>query len=400
MNREHGTPQNSGLAAPRAQAGTQWSPPDYPALVFRSSVLPGPGARFLARLLFEGKPFVDVEVDAENPIVPFSLGGDTDPRPFIEGKLNYQVNSGGVLLIVSNLRYPGGTVAEHVLDSTVPDAAAQPERDEELMKKTSREYVSDAAATSRHRLFKPISGNTPERAPLDTNIAPYWFVGQLLVEFPKAVGVATATLIAAKRKENTGLYLLTCAHNLFNHTYGGRAEVITFQRGLNGQPEPPYPVVQAADWFYPNEWPDYAIGEDILPGSIGPKLLQQSQVYDYGLIRLRSKIDVTDCPMMTARRDDHLQDREAQLIGMYKWNGEEDNMYVGTGKIDVVTDVLLGYKISTDAGTSGTAVMESPITSPPGIVGVHIKAGLPGDNHNYGRRLTQDVIDRIESWQS
>ncbi|MGD1897096.1 MAG: trypsin-like serine peptidase [Phormidesmis sp.] len=242
---------------------------------------------------------------------------------------------------------------------------------------------------------KPINGNVPKRVPSDTKHEPYWFVGQLTMTFPNQKSyIGTGTIIKAKKKGQTGLYVLTCAHNLYDARDGGRAVKVSFQRGLNGQTHPPYPAVEADDWYYPSDYPDNSISKGVDISQLGAELVKQSRALDYGLVKLREKIDVENCPEIMALDDRALQGIDVALIGLYGWENQDDNMYVGRGKVEIVKDQQLGYPISTDRGASGTAVM-----SEKGIVAVHTHSGLEGDGNNYGRRITKEVIAHVESWQ-
>lgn len=97
------------------------------------------------------------------------------------------------------------------------------------------------------------------------------------------------------------------------------------------------------------------------------------------------------------KRSKELNQLPVELVGLYGWQNQDDNMYVAKGKIDKVDPEQLGYAISTDIGTSGTGVM---IPKDRSIVAVHTHSGVSGDNHNYARRMTVKVIDEIRAWQS
>ncbi|MGD1715543.1 trypsin-like serine peptidase [Dapis sp. BLCC M172] len=246
-------------------------------------------------------------------------------------------------------------------------------------------------------LGKSIPGNVPVRAPENTKQFPYWFVGKLSMEFPNGKKyLGTGTLIAAKFKGDTGLYVLTCAHNLYDKSDGGRAIKVSFQRGLNGQATPPYPVVEAVDWHYPAGYPSNSIPRNLDKSQLGSNLLRTSEALDYGLVKLKEKIEVTNAPEIVAKDNRELHRLNVKLVGLYGWEGHKNNMYVGTGEITVINPEQLGYPISTALGTSGTAVMTEDYSS---IVAVHTHAGLPGDDHNYGRRMTDEVIEEIRGWQ-
>jgi len=96
-----------------------WSPPDYPDLVFSVVMITSPEPAFSAIITYRGQPFLEATLNAANPSIPFSLSDETRPAsPFIKGQLDYIVlNSATAELDVADLQYPGGSVASQILAS-------------------------------------------------------------------------------------------------------------------------------------------------------------------------------------------------------------------------------------------------------------------------------------------
>lgn len=359
-----------------------WTAADYPLTVSTWNLSIIPPAFYIEVALAESaappSAFVGAELSAACPEVPFSLSRDSRETPLVSGQLTFCESEGKAIAVLSGLSYPGGSAGGMELSSfTLPPQSAD----------------------SGSGILKPV-GNDPKPAPPDTKVAPYWFVGQLSMTFPNGKAyIGTATLIAAKQGAQTGLYLLTCAHNLYDASDGGRAVKISFHRALNGAANPPYAEIEADDWFYPGDFEGVALSRTVPPQTVGTALLRQSVARDFGLVRLKTQVNLADAPTLLAGTDKNLQGAEVQLIGLYGWDDQDEAMNVGTGSLDVIEPARLGYQISTMQGASGTAVQLSPIESPAQIVGIHVLAGDDGDNHNYAVRLTKANIAEIEAWQ-
>jgi|GEM_PF-2601029 len=111
---------NGGAFSPTS-AGffPNWSPPDYPDLVFSVVAIANPEPAFSAVINYRGQPFLEGTLNTAQPSIPFSLSDEDMPeKPFIKGQLNYTVLSGGVIeLTVTDLQYPGGSVTSQFLAS-------------------------------------------------------------------------------------------------------------------------------------------------------------------------------------------------------------------------------------------------------------------------------------------
>jgi hypothetical protein len=104
-----------------------WSPPDYSALVISwfvedEDVPDGPRFRVLITLDVSRRgsaaasgDIVSTLLTREDESVPFSLRDEMSRAPFLAGELRYEAEPDTARLVVQDLRYPGGSVARHVL---------------------------------------------------------------------------------------------------------------------------------------------------------------------------------------------------------------------------------------------------------------------------------------------
>lgn len=245
--------------------------------------------------------------------------------------------------------------------------------------------------TAETLVGSPIPGNIPESVANSDRI-PFDRVGLLRMTFPNSKEYyGTGTLIAINKNDTETKYVLTCAHNLYDQSDGGKATKVTFTRAYN-KPDEPYPCVEADNWFYPDGYPDVAIPRIIDVDSLKANDLDAEISLDYGLVELKVAIKINLLPQMKAETVQQLKAKAVQLNG-YGWFGTA--MSHATGKIGVVTNEWLKYPISTRKGASGTAIMAEDNST---IVGVHTRGTSATENMNRGIRLTQKVIDKIKGW--
>lgn len=365
---------------PTAGDSGSWHPQGEPRMLFAWTRLAAPARGYRVCATYNGALFVADCLTPDRPHLPFSVSQDKSGSPTISGELALSVDDDGAAalrLTIRDLKYPSGQVPQQLLAQHPLDV--------------------EPADANRGVIFKPIDGSVPVRAPLDTDVPPYCYVGQLAMSFPNGERyIGTGTLIEARNKADSGRYVLTCAHNLFDRKDGGRATRVSFQQGLNDQDPPPHPVIEAEDWFYPDDYPDVALSRTLDHRLLGQGLIEQSIGLDYGLVRLSEQIAVENPPLPTVYGDDALMDLKVRLCGLYGWHDHDEQMFQVAGRIDRVEPAVLGYPISTAVGTSGTAVTFGESA----IVAVHACPGDEGDAHNYGARITSEVIERLNSWQA
>lgn len=289
--------------------------------------------------------------------VPFSAHEPGSRQQMLQGILRYELSERLATLKVADLNCPGGPIQEA-----------------KLWRSPARRNI---------RVNKPVPHSDPVRAPLNTAVPPYTFAGRLTLAFPSgAEFYGTGTLIQARNPRDSGLYVLTCAHNLFDSEEGGEVRTVKFQRGLNGQEHPPFPEVAAAQWFFLDEYRRYERDEQ-----------------DFGLVKLAEQAAVENCPFMAPKTDEQLRTTpDITLVGLYGWQGTNNCMFSGAGQVGPITAAELGYNVSTSDGASGTAVLHGQDLNE--IVAVHTTAGLEGDDHNYGVRITERVVQDVEGWQA
>lgn len=241
-------------------------------------------------------------------------------------------------------------------------------------------------------IFKPIPGNNPE--PIhDTLKIPYWYVGILRMTFPNGKNYyGTGTLIVENESQETS-YVLTCAHNLYDKADGGRATAVSFEQAFS-HVFAPFPVNQAVDFFYPENYPDVSIPRNANLNELGENLLMANINADYALVKLKNPVKLTDvsvAPVVKTKTTEELQDLLVQING---YGFYETTMSHATGTISEVTDYALRYGITTAQGASGSAIMMNDNQT---IVGIHTRS-VPGKNLNQGVRITPEILAQINTW--
>jgi len=238
---------------------------------------------------------------------------------------------------------------------------------------------------------KVIPNNVPERVH-DSAQAPYKYVGLLEMKFPNQESYfGTATLIVDPTNDKGSSYVLTCAHNLFDAEDGGKAIKVTFTPAYN-DPFKPYETIDATDWFYPEGYPDVAISKSVQEGTIGAKLLLESNELDYGLVKLSVPVPFDNIPTMVIENDATLLDLPVQING---YGYYDEAMSHATGIINgPITATSLEYAITTMKGASGSAIVKTDGVS---IVGIHTRA-VDGEDRNAGVRITADVVAKVTEW--
>ena len=267
-------------------------------------------------------------------------------------------------------------------------------------------YQYSDLSNGKNTIFQPIPSNTPVRAPTDTSTAPYCFAGQLKMEFTDKLTkqiksyVGTATLIESKDKKDAGLYVLTCAHNLYDPT-DGPATKVTFIPGMNAQPHPPA-TIEAESFHYPPQYTGVAISLGADRSMLAAEFLALNCQYDYGLVKLKQAhtIDKKYPSIEPFATDSDLKHNpHVALCGLYGWATDQSEMFLGEGNIDTIklTGNTLEYNVSTRPGASGTAITSKGSDH---IVGVHEGSGPSVGTFNLGHRLNLDSIAQIKGWQT
>lgn len=250
--------------------------------------------------------------------------------------------------------------------------------------------------------YKPLPGSVPTPVS-NVSAPPACFVGKLEIVFQKDDGttlkvLGTGTLIQADDVTKNGHYVLTCAHNLYDPAYG-KAHSVKFLPGFNGQDSA---HGHAGTAFFPDKYPRVAIGRLQDRSQIAPELLKVSTDLDYGLVKLGKPVNLKESnwPCMSPLPEGKLDGKTVLLTGLYGYNDEDDTMFqvVGGEIVGVLADEL-HYNASTDAGSSGTAVMLATASGKLEVVGVHVRAGGGKDNFNIARRLNASAINNIVDWQ-
>lgn len=226
-----------------------------------------------------------------------------------------------------------------------------------------------------------------------TTALPYNCIGQITSHFPNGVYTGTGTLIDE-------YHVLTCAHNIFNNLTGKLIKNATFACARNGGNYPYGAPIEAADVFITDDYretsPPNPNDPNFNPGEITPYLA------DYGLIRLKTPVpnQVVNFPRMYAATD---QELTAQMrIAGYPGD-KPDTMWEATGAVTTPPAPFLFYRIATLNGQSGASVLgrfQHPVGNFwYGIVGIHVAGSTqPAINTNFAVRVTQEVMDTVNSW--
>lgn len=245
---------------------------------------------------------------------------------------------------------------------------------------------------NKENMFAPIPGNVPEKVK-DTKITPYKFVGLLKMTFPNGEEYVGTGTVIAKGIEKDSFYVLTCAHNLYDKSDGGKAKKIEFVRAYN-DPDKPFASIEAASWHYPEKYPDVAISRHdektlLLENNID--MLQVDINLDYGIVKLKSSVNSVDgFPGLVVKTSKELQDLAVEING-YGWFDEK--MSHAKGLIKEVGDKYLRYPISTKVGASGSAIKKGNSKE---IIGIHTRGY--NDKLNQGVRITESVKNEIFDW--
>ena len=216
---------------------------------------------------------------------------------------------------------------------------------------------------------------------------PWNMVGQLIMRFPNGDYYSgTGTLV-----DKT--HVLTAAHNVYGHDFGGEATDVWFVPARNGSVQP-YGSVQASKFFFPQAYRKQALPSPLaLDGNIDDMKHYEN---DYAVIRLSSPLNLPYIAMYAAS-DEELTSTTAGITG-YPSDQAFGTMWSASGNVSVEDFGLLGYKIDTYKGESGASLMMS-FEDPSGLVsaGIHV-AGSREHNSNFAVRLTHERITHIERW--
>lgn len=251
--------------------------------------------------------------------------------------------------------------------------------------------------------FQPIPDNIPSRV-VDTSISPYCFSGQLAMTFEDGkTYIGTATVIRSIK--HTGLYLLTCAHNVYDAVSGEPTSVI-FYPGLNSDPDSDQHCIEpipAVSWYFPSAYVGVATTRKIDRSLLSHEMLASITQYDYAVVKLATPVPGLPSPVPTVRQatDAELKcDRAITLNGLYGWI-EDYDMYSSSGVINTAAGALtatqLQYDASTAPGSSGTAVAWGDHKKH--FIGVHNGSG-PSTKplYNVGHRFDQISLQNIAHW--
>ncbi|SFW75080.1 trypsin-like serine peptidase [Amycolatopsis australiensis] len=200
------------------------------------------------------------------------------------------------------------------------------------------------------------------------------------------LGLLSATMPDGEVLEATAFaiapqYVVTAAHAVYDHDYGGRAVGVTFAAARDAG-RTPFGVVKATTWTYPGQYPS------------------GGRPYDYCLVRLAAPLpsQVTSY-RLTAAPDRDLEAGTWQVAGYPDDKSPENSLWYDSGKLLSPPGTrILRYRISTSGGQSGAPVSPYLDERSPAAVGVH--AGVAADKKsNEAVRLTREVIEEIESWK-
>lgn len=240
-------------------------------------------------------------------------------------------------------------------------------------------------------VFEPIPGSNPEHV-ADTTKEPYKNVGLLRMTFPNnKTYIGTGTIIA-KGEEKNSLFILTCAHNLYDLSDGGEVTKVEFLRGFN-DPTKPFASIEAESWHYPSGYPSVAISkvdENQLLKSKDVKVETEISL-DYGIVKLKSLVNSEDgFPVMVVKTKEDLENLDVQING-YGYFGKK--MSHVAGPIKQVGDTYLRYPLSTKKGASGSSIVKENGKE---IVGIHTRAY--SEEFNQGVRITESVKNEVLGW--
>lgn len=182
-----------------------------------------------------------------------------------------------------------------------------------------------------------------------------------------------------------GYYVLTAAHCLYLHNYGGFASQIRVVPAKDGTLMP-FSSAYATDLTVTNEWID-----------------SKDWNYDWGLITLdRSIGDITGwMGLTTADPDDGIYTGTLHTAGYPGDLNSGTMMYYTSNTGAYATDTKHWYYLDTYGGQSGSAVwIYDSETGDPLVVTVHAYGNSGGTTPNSGTRLSHDNLDILTAWQA
>ncbi|MBN3835044.1 trypsin-like peptidase domain-containing protein [Burkholderia sp. Ac-20344] len=221
-----------------------------------------------------------------------------------------------------------------------------------------------------HAVFPP---DTRTRVS-NTRISPWNGVGMLEILFPDGqTYLGTATLV-----DDT--HVATSAHNLFDSACGGRAAAIRFYPANNGSADHPYGRFTANKVYYPAAFEQNELDDSL----------------DYGIIRLATAVpdDLTRYTLKVAA-DRVLQTTPVRIAGYPSDKQPAKTMWTATGSLTDVTPTLLGYRISTAQGQSGSAIVAQDDAGQWCIYGIHVGSRAAA---NIGCRINETVRANMVGW--
>lgn len=254
-----------------------------------------------------------------------------------------------------------------LLSSLVPVVIAE----EESTVTTLETSQSESSVVSSN--LEAIIGEDNQYKVLDTQASPYQAVVHLELHFNAGIADGTGVLIAPD-------LVLTVAHNVFLRSSGEWANKVIVTPAKNGETAP-YGSFTGKHFYMFRNYPT-AKGVERRENDVAIIKLDTPVATEVGYLPLATDVSETE---------------NLQIAG-YPADTESKfgYMYTAFGPISSMTDKTVTHLVDTERGNSGSPILNSSLQ----VVGLqssalYDKVTPTSGIENYGRRVTQDVLDMV-----
>ena len=257
-----------------------------------------------------------------------------------------------------------------VIAGSLPALAVKAEpavQDSPVAQASVNETENSIKELTQNGTIEAIIGTDDQNRVVDTTVDPYRKVVHLSMRFPGGVYVGSGVMIGPDT-------ILTAAHNLYDDDTQSWASSVTAVPAMDEGAEK-YGIFSASDYWI-----------------FKPYKENGNSAYDIAVLRLEQAVpdEVGSLSVSSAVAvGDRVQVAGYPAVSDSKYG----NMYTMFDTISNTEDQFLSYQIDTEAGQSGSPVLNSQNE----IVGIHI---LGSSRANHARRVDAEVIDMIDVAQT
>lgn len=259
----------------------------------------------------------------------------------------------------SSSKLPSSTSSSSLPSSSTSSTVAEKEETQPGLSSTDRQQESNL---ERVGSLEKIIGVDNRFKVTATQSYPYRTVVYLESIYVNGIGMGTGVLIGPDT-------ILTAAHNVYDIEIGSFAKSITAYPAKSGNTNP-FGSYEAKDYYILR---NYKFAGD--------------WEYDIAVIKLKRPVPSTVgyvTPVTSVALNNRIQIPGYPLPRSYAYS-----MYTMYGSVTEVETDLIAYKVDTEAGQSGSPVLNDKNQ----VVGIHI---VGTDNFNIARRVQADTIRLID----